>query len=123
MILKVATGVDENILADVDVLPEIGIKRRENTQRLRNGTSRQFCHQRPHLARRMVFAVEPYGHLAGFISHAVHQFVDFGRVKRLALSYVVQERIKCHCLSGFQQYAGDVPPGGCKNRQAGSAAE
>ena len=30
MVLKMAAGIDENILADVDIFPEIGVKRREN---------------------------------------------------------------------------------------------
>ena len=41
MVLKMAAGVDEHILAHLDVLAEIGIKRREHTERGGDGYDRR----------------------------------------------------------------------------------
>ena len=42
MILEMAAGIDKHVFPDFDVLPEVGIKRREHTERGRNGFPEQF---------------------------------------------------------------------------------
>ena len=82
MVLKMTTGIDENILADVDVFPEIGVKRRENPTRWVDIMSEKAGKQSPNLFLRMVTSVQFKSDTACFVAHLVHKTMDLFRVQR-----------------------------------------
>ena len=49
MILKMATGVDEDVAPDGDILAEIGVERRKHLEGLVHGFAEQMRHQHTQL--------------------------------------------------------------------------
>ena len=84
MVLKMAAGVDEYILAHLDVLAEIGIKRREHTERGGDGFPEKLGQDVPDFLRSMIGGVQPESDFPRLPAHFVHELMYLFRVKRLA---------------------------------------
>ena len=91
MVLKMTTGIDKHILAQMNVFAKIRIKRREHPQRRVNRPPEQARQQVAHLLGRMVGAVEGKRNAAGLIAHHVHKTENLFRIKRPALFDVFQK--------------------------------
>ena len=59
MVLKMAAGIDKHILAHLDVLTEIGIKRWEHTERGGDGFPEKLGQDVPDFLRSMIGRVQP----------------------------------------------------------------
>lgn len=96
MVLKLAAGVDEDVLAHMDVFPEIGIERRKDAQRGGHGAAEELGEQRPHLVHGVVGRVEPEGDAPRLVGHLVHQAVYGGRVERTARFHIFEKGGQLH---------------------------
>ena len=96
VVLEMAAGVDKDILAEGDVLPEIRIERRKDPQRLRHPAAEQLGEQRTHLLGRMVGRVQAERDAARLVAHLVHEAVDLLRVEAPARLYVGLEFFDRH---------------------------
>lgn len=102
VVLKMAAGVDEYPAADMDVFAEIGVERREDAQRGSDLAAEQPGEQGPHLAGRVVSAVQLERDTPGLVAHFVHEPVDIGRVERAARLHIFQKFGECHHVSYFR---------------------
>lgn len=73
LVLEAAIRVDEDVLANVDVAPEIGLERREQAERGVNLLPDEFGEQRPDLVHVLVSIVDLGGYLSGLGGLRVHQ--------------------------------------------------
>ena len=108
VVLEMAAGIDEDIAADRDVAPEIGIEGRKNTQRLRHPVAEKFGKQAAHLVRGVVGRIEAEGNAARLVAHPVHEPVNLLGGEGLSPLHVFLEFFDFHirivCLS-FSAYA------------------
>lgn len=102
VILKVAAGIDEYPAADMDVLAEIGVERREDAQRGIDLPPEQPREQGPHFVGRVVSVVQLEGDTSGLVAHFVHETVYVGRVERAARLHVFQKIGESHSVAYFR---------------------
>ena len=97
LILKTATGIDEDTAPDTDIFAEVGIEWREQTERLIYRTSRDPLHDLPDLFRRMEGIVQFRGQAHGFVRIGVHAVKSIRTCdQRLSRIQVFQQRIQRH---------------------------
>ena len=96
MVLEMAAGIDEHILTHLNVLPEIGIKRREHTERGGDGFSEKPGKDVPDFFRSMIGGVQPESDFPRLSAHFVHKLMYLFRVKRLASLHEILEFFECH---------------------------
>ena len=101
VILKVAAGIDENLLPGMDILPEIGIKGREHPQRRIDRSPEKLRQQSTYLIRRMISAIQLTGNTTGLIAHFIHKTLDIRSIKRLSGLDVCQKFMKSHIQMFF----------------------
>ena len=101
MVLEMAAGVDEHILAHLDVLAEIGIKRREYTERGGDGFPEKLGQDVPDFLRSMIGGVQPESNFPCLPAHFIHELMYLFRIKRLAGLDEILEFFECHNLSHF----------------------
>ena len=83
-------------LAHLDVLAEIGIKRREHTERGGDGFPEKFGKDVPDFLRSMIGGVQPESDFPRLPSHFIHELMYLFRVKRLAGLDEILEFFECH---------------------------
>ena len=98
MILKMAAGIDKDILPDSDILTEIRVEWWKDTQRWRYLVTEQFRKKRTHFLRSMISCIQPESNLACGIAHLVHKLMYLFGVKTTAGLYMVFEFIDCHTI-------------------------
>ena len=97
LILETAAGIDENTAPDADIFAEVGIERREQSERLIYRTSRDPPHDLPDLFRRMEGIVQLRGQAHGLVRIAVHAVKGFrARDQRLSRIQVFQQCVQRH---------------------------
>ena len=89
VVLKLAAGVDEHVVAYVDVLAEVGVHGRKHLEAASGSPSGQLGHQGVDFLLVVVCRVEPERHAARLLAHVVHQAVNLRRVERPAGLHVV----------------------------------
>ena len=96
VVLKLAAGVDEHVLAHVDVFPEVGIQGRKDAQRRGHGPPEELGEQGAHLVHGVIGRVEAEGDAPRLVGHVVHEAVDGGRVERAARLDVFEKGGELH---------------------------
>ena len=104
MILKMATGVDKNILTYGHVLAEVRVKRRKDTERGLYWLAEQLGKQYPKLFLSMIRTVQFKSDTPRFIAHFIHETTDFRCIEWPALFYMFQKIIECHLLLFCKSY-------------------
>lgn len=128
VVLEMAAGIDEDIAADRDVAPEIGIEGRENTQRLRHPVAEKFGKQAAHLVRGVVGRIEAEGNAARLVAHPVHELVNLLGGEGLTPLHVFLEffdfhiRIVCLSFSASAARSFTAKRSGTEDKDIGSRA-
>ncbi len=101
MILKMAPGIDKNVPPDMDILSEIGIKRREKTHRIIDFPSEESRKQRPNLFLRMILPVQLERNTSSLIALFVHKLHDLLRIQQFPFPNDAQKLFQCNHLFLF----------------------
>lgn len=88
VVLEMAAGIDEHIITDFDIFPEIRIKRRKHTERRRNGFPEKLGQQCPYLVRSMIGSIQPKCDTPCLIAHFIHKKMYIFRIEGFPCLYI-----------------------------------
>ncbi len=98
LVLEAAIRVDENVLADMDIAPEIGLERREQAERGINLLPDELGEQAPDLIHLLVPLVDLGGYLPGLGGLRIHQGVGLRGIDAQAFGNCGNELLDGHFI-------------------------